>query len=183
MLFRSEFLVGLNLFAQNFVALHFGVALHFTPKAYPEGSPRSSSLFCIKNLSVLWSNYYSTWYKPPADSNRINEPAGPLGTAGQIINKRSFHFVHFRRTGRRKRVSPGSSAKQYHTAAPHVQRSWARRLIISAAMLTAISSGVSAPIARPIGAYTRATSSQAKPSSISRSLVLATLARLPIIPM
>jgi hypothetical protein len=36
------------------VAFRSSVALHFTPKAYPEGSPRSSSLFCIENPSSLW---------------------------------------------------------------------------------------------------------------------------------
>ena len=54
--------------------------------------------------------------------------------------------------------------------------------IISAQMLTAISSGVSAPMFRPMGEWTASSSSWVKPSSFSRAMVAATFFRLPIIP-
>ena len=52
----------------------------------------------------------------------------------------------------------------------------------SAVMLTAISSGVSAPIGRPIGAWTRSSSPASMPSSRKASIVWATFRRLPIMP-
>jgi hypothetical protein len=53
---------------------------------------------------------------------------------------------------------------------------------ISAAMLTAISSGVSAPIGRPIGACNSASAASGIPASCALSLTTATLRRLPINP-
>ena len=55
--------------------------------------------------------------------------------------------------------------------------------MICAMTATAISSGVSAPIRRPIGAYTLSRNSFATPSSASVSMTSRTFFRLPIIPI
>ena len=49
-------------------------------------------------------------------------------------------------------------------------------------MLRAISSGVTAPIWRPMGACTCSSQSAGAPSDASASKIYATLARLPIMP-
>ena len=60
----------------------------------------------------------------------------------------------------------------------------ARRAMSCAAMDTAISSGVSARMARPIGDVTRSNASSAKPySSLSRAFTPAIFFRLPMTPM
>ena len=58
----------------------------------------------------------------------------------------------------------------------------ARTAMSSAAMETAISSGVSAPMARPMGAWTRAYSASVKPSARRRSLQRASFRREPMQP-
>ncbi len=46
--------------------LPLNAALHFTPKAYPEGPPRFGSLFRIKNPSLFEIMNFFTWYERPA---------------------------------------------------------------------------------------------------------------------
>src|ERR687897_1945646 len=54
---------------------------------------------------------------------------------------------------------------------------------ISAAIAMAVSSGVRAPMSRPMGLLTRASCSSVTPSSLRRAVLLSCVLRLPIAPM
>ncbi len=71
---------------------------------------------------------------------------------------------------------PGPGQKDVQASSP------ARKAISSPATLMAISAGVSAPMARPMGAWTRSVSSFVSPASHMSSFVFAIFFRLPITP-
>ena len=73
-------------------------------------------------------------------------------------------------------AAPGPGQKDVQASSP------ARKAISSPATLIAISAGVSAPMARPMGAWTRSVSSFVSPASHMSSFDFAIFFRLPITP-
>src|SRR5271154_3634858 len=130
-------------------------------------------------------------HHPPQPDPRM------LGGPPQIFHKRSAanfhqrlgksHSPRFARSENRggqhrypRRAASGPTSSFLCAAKPSAFR---RTAINSATMLTAISSGVSAPISSPTGACTWAKRSGARPFSSSALNTEITLRRLPIIPM
>jgi len=82
-------------FCAGLCRLPFGVALHFTPKAYPEGSPRSGSLSCyLQSLPALDAFIISNSIKPPFCIVCVPRNADRFTAVHGIISVPRKHFLH-----------------------------------------------------------------------------------------
>lgn len=130
---------------------------------YPVTTTTSSTFAWTKASTTLWSTLDA-----PNGSPDLLRPMRDERPAARTI----ADVVGADLIGGGDSVPPAA-----HTS--KVERTW----ISSAAMLIAISSGVSAPMESPMGACTRARSFLEKPSLSNASRVSATFFLLPIIPM